>query len=96
VFTNFCHAWWDISTSHLFLQTTTTNHFEEDMASKNAVVQCSRKAIRSTSQGSTAVSAAFGGVMTRRMAKAAASSTKEPAVVTTTSKLRNPQMVTPK
>jgi len=59
------------------------------MASKNAVVQSSRKATRSTSQGSTAVSAASGGVMTRSMAKAAASSAKEPAVVTATSKLHN-------
>ena len=79
----------DNSTSHLFLQATTTNHFEEDMASKNAVVQSSRKATRSTSQGSTAVSAASGRVMTRSMAKAAASSAKEPAVATATSKLRN-------
>ena len=59
------------------------------MASKNAVVQCSRKAIRSTSPGSTAINAAFGGVMTRSMAKAASSSTKEQAIVTATSKLHN-------
>ena len=89
MFTNFWHARWDISISHLFFQTTTTNQFEEDMASKNVVVQSSGKAIRSTSQGSTAVSDASGGVMTRSMAKATASSAKEPAVVIATSKLCN-------
>jgi len=85
VFINFWHARWDISSSHLFLQTTTTNHFEEDMASKNAVVQSSKKAIRSTSQGSTAVNAASGGVITRSMAKATARSATKQAVVTATS-----------
>ena len=59
------------------------------MASKNAIVQSSRKATRSTSHGSTAVSAASDRVMTRSMAKATVSSAKEPAVATATSKLRN-------
>jgi len=59
------------------------------MASKNAVVQSSRKAIRSTPYGSIVVSAASGGVMTRSMTKAATSSAKEQAVVTATSKLHD-------
>ena len=56
------------------------------MASKNAVVQSSRKATRSTSQGSTTVSAASGRVMTRSTAKPTASSAREQAIVTATSK----------
>ena len=59
------------------------------MASKNLIVQSSRKAIRSTSQGSTAVNVASGGVMTRSITKAAASSAKEQAIVIVTSKLHN-------
>jgi len=56
------------------------------MASKNVVVQSSKKATRSTSQGSTIVNAASGGVTTRSIAQAAASSTREQAIVTATCK----------
>jgi len=41
------------------------------MASKNAITQSLRKDVRSASQGSTTAIAAFGGVMTRSMTKAA-------------------------
>ena len=58
------------------------------MASKNAAVQSSRKSTRSTSQGSTAVSSASGGVMTRSIAKVAASFAREQAIGTVTSKSR--------
>ena len=50
-----------------------TLHFpEDDMAPKNAIPQLSRRAVRSTSQGSTTASITSSGVMTRSMAKATA------------------------
>jgi len=58
------------------------------MAPKNAVAQSSRKATRSTSQGSTTVSAASNGVKTKSMAKVAASSAREQAVVIAVSQSR--------
>ena len=66
------------------------------MTFKNGVAQYSRKATRSTSQVSTVVSAAFGGVMTRSMAKVAASSAREQAIVTAISKSRKFPNATPK
>ena len=55
-----------------FSKPRTLHSFEDDMAPKNAIPQPSRKAVRSTSQGSTTASVTSGGVMTRSMAKAAA------------------------
>ena len=72
MFTNFCNARWDISTFCLFLKSTNFIFLQDDMAPTNTVSQASRKAIQSTSQGSTMVSTASGGVMTRIMAKAVA------------------------
>jgi len=52
------------------------------VAPKNGVPQSSRKATRSTSQGSTAASTASGGVVARSIAKAAAITAIEQPVVT--------------
>jgi len=51
------------------------------MAPKNAVIQSSRKAVRSASQVSITASAASGGVMTRSMTKAATTITREQIIV---------------
>ena len=66
------------------------------MALKNVVPQSSRKATRSTSQGSTAASAASGGVITRSMAKAAAITSIEQLVVTVPSQSQKTQIFSSK
>ena len=55
-----------------FFKSQTLQFPENDMAPKNAIPQLSRRAVRSTSQGSTTAGITFSGVMTRSMAKAAA------------------------
>jgi len=52
------------------------------MAPKNAVLQSSRKATQSTSQGSTIASATSGDVVTRSITTVAAITTLEQSVVT--------------
>ena len=69
----------------------TTNSFKDDMAPKYTVTQSSRKVTRPTSQGSTALSTTYDGVMTRSMAKAVASSAREQAAMAATSKSRKVQ-----
>jgi len=66
------------------------------VAPKNAIAQSSRKVTQSTSQGSTAVSTAFVGVMRRSMDKADASSARQQAIMIAKSKSLKVQMVTPK
>ena len=82
MFTNLWHASWDLSTPNLFLKSTNFIFLQDNMAPKNATSQASRKAIWSTSQGSTTDNTAFGRIMTRSMAKVVATITIGESVVT--------------
>jgi len=53
-----------------FSKIQTLRSLEGNIAPKSAIIQSSRKAVRSASQGSTIASAASGGVMIRSMTKA--------------------------